>query len=217
MLFFSGLIYLPIADAISIFFIEPLIVTLLSAVLLGETVGWRRLSAIAIGFIGALIIIRPVFADVGWPTLYPGAAALSFSFYILLTRKLVKKEDPIRLQFLAGIFGCLIMSVVLYFGTTHDFALLSAVTPTTNEWILLGGLGLIATIGHLLVVNAFRRAEVGVLAPFQYVEIIGATIYGYIFFNHFPDGITWLGVAIIVSSGVYVFHRESKLAQQAMT
>jgi S-adenosylmethionine uptake transporter len=99
--FFSGLKYLPIADAISIFFIEPLLVTLMSAVLLGEKVGWRRFCAISIGLLGALIIIRPSFAEVGWPVLLPVGAAVCFSFYILLTRKLVQTEDPIRLQFLA--------------------------------------------------------------------------------------------------------------------
>ena len=212
-LFFSGLIYLPIADAISIFFIEPLIVTLLSAVLLGESVGWRRLSAITIGFLGAIIIIRPTFSDVGWAVMFPVGAALAFSFYILLTRKMVEDEHPVRLQFFTGIFGCLIMSIVLYFGTQHNFDLLTAVHPDNNEVILLIGLGIIATLGHILVVNAFQRAPVGVLAPFQYVEIIGATFYGLLLFNDFPDLITWLGISIIVGSGIYVFHRESKLAQ----
>ncbi len=211
LLFFSGLAYLPIADAISIFFIEPLLVTLLSAVFLGETVGWRRLSAIAVGFIGALIIIRPTFADVGWPVMYPVGAATCFTFYILLTRKLVAKEDPIRLQFFAGIFGFLVMSVALYFGTINDVGILSAVWPTRFQWFLLGGLGLIATIGHMLVVLAYRRAPVSVLAPFQYVEIIGATVLGYIIFDDFPDLVTWLGITIIVGSGIYIFHRESQL------
>ena len=101
--FFSGLKYLPIADAISIFFIEPLLVTLMSAVFLGEKVGWRRFSAISIGFIGAMIIIRPSFLIVGWPVLLPVAAAVCFSFYIILTRTLAIKEDPIRLQFFTGV------------------------------------------------------------------------------------------------------------------
>lgn len=210
-LFFTGLIYLPIADAISIFFIEPLLVTLLSAVFLGEHIGWRRLSAIAIGFSGAIIIIRPTFSEVGWAVMYPVGAAFAFSFYILLTRKLVRNEDPIRLQLFAGLSGCLLMSVALSVGTFNDFDILSAVYPTTRQWLLLGGLGLIATIGHLLVVYAFSHAPIGVLAPFQYVEIIGATIYGLLIFNDFPDLITWVGISIIVGSGVYVFHRESRL------
>jgi S-adenosylmethionine uptake transporter len=84
--------------------------------------------------------------------------------------------------------------------------------PTRHEWLLLGILGLVATICHLLVTYAYRLASIGILAPFQYVEIIGATILGLIIFNEFPDAITWLGIAIIVGSGMYVFHRESTLA-----
>ncbi len=211
-LFFTGLAYLPIADAIAIFFIEPLIVTLLSAVFLGEHVGWRRLSAIAVGFVGALIIIRPTFAEVGWPVLYPVGTAVCFSIYFLLTRKLVKKEDPIRLQFFAGVFGFLVMGIALIAGTELQINALTAVWPTQFEWSLLALLGLIATVGHLLVVLACQKAPIGVLAPFQYVEIIGATILGWIFFKDFPDLLTWLGIFIIVGSGIYIFYRESQLS-----
>jgi len=210
--FFSGLAYLPLADAIAIFFIEPLLVTLLSALFFGEAIHWRRISAISLGFIGALIIIRPTFAEVGYAALYPVGAAFCFSFYILLTRKLVRHEDPIRLQFFAGIFGCLVMSIALGYGTSVDIAILAAAWPSTNHWLLLGGLGLIATGCHLLVTYAYRLASIGILAPFQYVEIIGATVLGLIIFDEFPDAITWLGVSIIVGSGMYVFHREARLA-----
>ena len=85
--------------------------------------------------------------------------------------------------------------------------------PAGNEWWLLGLLGVIATACHLLVTYAYRLASIGILAPFQYVEIIGATALGLILFGDFPDAITWLGIAIIVGSGMYVFHREAKLAR----
>lgn len=210
--FFSGLAYLPLADAIAIFFIEPLLVTLLSAVFFKEVIHWRRMSAISLGFIGAMIIIRPTFSEVGFAALYPVAAACCFSTYILLTRKLVRNEDPIRLQFFAGVFGFLVMAIALVFGSANEISILTAVWPTTNEWLLLATLGLIATGCHLLVTYAYRLASIGILAPFQYVEIIGATILGLIIFDEFPDPITWFGVSIIVASGMYVFHREAKLA-----
>ena len=217
LLFFSGLAYLPLADAIAIFFIEPLLVTLLSALFFGEQIHWRRILAISIGFVGALIIIRPTFAEIGFAVLYPVCAAFCFSFYILLTRKLVRNEDPIRLQFFAGIFGCLVMSIALYGGTTSGIDILSATWPSLNHWGLLAGLGLIATICHLMVVYAYRQASIGLLAPFQYVEIIGATVLGLVIFGEFPDPVTWLGIGIIVGSGMYVFHREAKLAAREET
>ncbi|MBT8434020.1 MAG: DMT family transporter [Gammaproteobacteria bacterium] len=213
--FFSGLAYLPLADAIAIFFIEPLLVTLMSALFFREAIHWRRISAISIGFVGALIIIRPTFSEVGFAALYPVAAAFCFSFYIVLTRKLVRHEDPIRLQFFAGIFGCLVMSFALTYGTAQGVSILTAAWPTTDHWLLLGALGLIATVCHLLVVYAYRLASIGILAPFQYIEIIGATILGLVIFDEFPDGVTWIGVAIIVCSGMYVFHREARLAETA--
>jgi S-adenosylmethionine uptake transporter len=212
--FFSGLAYLPMADAIAIFFIEPLLVTLLSALFFGETIRWRRISAISLGLVGALIIIRPSFTEVGFAALYPVATAFCFSFYILLTRKLVSNEDPIRLQFFAGIFGCLVMGVALGYGAVGNVAILAAVWPSQHEWLLLGALGVIATACHLLIAHAYRLASIGILAPFQYVEIIGATILGLVIFNDFPDAMTWLGIIIIVGSGMYVFHRESKLAAE---
>ena len=209
--FFRGLIYLPIADAIAIFFIEPLVVTVLSVVLLGERVGWRRLLAILVGFAGAVIVIRPSFASAGWPVLFPVAAALCFSFYILLTRWVSAIENPIRMQFFAGMFGMAFVSIVLLVGTLSEIDALQVSWPTLNHFLLLGLLGLLGTVAHLIVVYAYTCSPVSVLAPFQYVEIIGATILGWLFFQDFPDAITWVGILLIVGSGFYVFRRESML------
>ncbi len=214
LLFFSALKYLPLADAISIFFVEPLILTLLGALFLGESVGWRRLTAVAVGFAGSLVVIRPSFSALGLPALLPLGTALSFAVYLILTRKLAQREHPERMQFYAGVFGGIVMSVALAAGALADISVLSFVWPDRWQWMLLAGLGVIATSGHLLVVHAFRRAPAGLLAPFQYAEIIGATILGLIFFGDFPDATTWVGVAIIVSSGMYVFHREATLARR---
>ena len=182
---------------------------------LGESVGWRRLTAVAVGFAGSLIVIRPSFSTLGPPALLPLGTALSFAVYLILTRKLAQHEYPERMQFYAGVFGGIVMTAALAVGSVTDVAVLSFVWPDRFQWVLLAGLGVIATSGHLLVVHAFRRAPAGVLAPFQYVEIIGATILGLVFFGDFPDATTWLGVAIIVASGMYVFHREATLARRA--
>ena len=221
--FFSGLKYLPIADAIAIFFIEPLLVTLLSAVILGEAIHWRRITAITIGFIGALIVIRPAFDEVGPAALFPIGAAIFFSCYIILTRKLAHHEHPAKMQFLSGLSGALVMGVVLLvanigsetIGQGDGGPMLGITWPSLYEWGLLAMLGFIATVCHLLVVYAYQRAVVSILAPFQYVEIISATVLGLVFFNDFPDLVTWFGISIIIGSGIYVFHRESQISKSA--
>ncbi len=213
LLFFAALKFLPVADAIAIFFVEPLFLTLLAALFLGETLGWRRLSAVVMGLAGALLVIRPNFHAFGWAAALPLGTAGCFAVYLIITRQLAQREDPVRMQFYAGVFGALVMSAALGVGALTDAPVLVSVWPTAIEWALLAGLGLIATTGHLLVVHAFKRAPAGILAPFQYVEIIGATVLGLVIFGDFPDLLTWCGVAVIVASGIYVFHRERTLAR----
>ncbi len=212
LLFFASLGALPLADAISIFFVEPFILTLLSALLLGERIGWRRLLAVAIGFCGALIIIRPSYAIFGPTALLPMGAALSFAFYVILTRLLVREGSAVTMQFYAGLFGMLTMTIALGVGWETGIEVLLPVWPSAGEWGLLATLGVIATSGHMLVVLAIRRVGASMVAPFQYLEIISATLLGFIFFGDFPDATTWLGIAIIIASGIYVFLRERRLA-----
>ena len=208
MVFIFAIKFLPIADAIAIFFVEPLILTLLSALFLKESIGWRRIMAVLIGLLGALIVIRPSFTDVGWVALLPLVAALSFSFYLLITRYVAQGEEPVSMQFFAGIFGAIVMSVALVIGEWSGWEVLRVSWPGGVEWGLLIALGMIGTVGHLLIVYAFQRAPATVLAPFQYLEIIGATVLGFFVFGDFPDLLTWLGVGIIIGAGLYVFRRE---------
>ena len=212
--FFTALKHLPIADAIAIFFVEPLILTLLARFFLAEKIGWRRLSAVVAGFIGALIVIRPNFEAFGWPAILPLASALTFAVYLIITRTLSQREDPIRMQFYSGVFGGVIATFLIGFGVALEWPLLTPKWPTHIEWGLMFALALVSTVGHLLVVYAFQRAPAGLLAPFQYIEIIGATLLGLLIFGDFPDPLTWVGVAIIVGSGLYVFHREHTLANR---
>ncbi len=213
--FFTAVGYLPLADAIAIFFIEPLVVTLLSPFVLGETVGWRRLSAVTVGFCGALLVIQPSFTIFGWPAVLPIISALTFAGYILLTRHAALRESPVQMQFWAGFFGCALLSPALLIGDGLSLTLLALRWPTPEQLQLLLLMGLIATVGHLFVVYALRSGAVGMLAPFQYLEIVSATALGYWVFSNLPTNTTWLGIAIIVASGLYVFHREHVVRRRA--
>ena len=216
LLFFAALKVMPLADAIAVFFVQPFIVTLLAALILGEAFGWRRMLAIAIGFVGALLIIKPSYEAFGLTALLPVGTAVSFAFYVILTRWLVKTASPLSMQFLAGVFGLITMSIALAIGHLYDIAVLTPTWPGTTEWQLLALLGLIATTGHVLVVLAYSRAPVAILAPFQYLEIVSAATLGFLLFNDLPDLLTWIGIIIIVSSGMFVFYRERKQAHRAI-
>ena len=211
--FFWALAYLPLADTIAIFFVEPLILTLLAAVFLKEPVGWRRLSAVIIGFAGALLIIQPSFRTVGLPAFLPLCAASCFAVYLILTRRVAVAEDVLTMQLWAGIFGLLTLGTAVGIGEATGLPVLDPSWPTPAEWLLLAALGAIATSGHLLIVGAFRRTPPSILAPFQYLEILAATLLGVLIFDEFPGPATWAGILIIVASGFYVFHRERRLAR----
>lgn len=215
LLFFTSIGELPLADAISIFFVSPFILTLLSALLLGERVGWRRMLAVLVGFGGSLIIIRPSYEVFGATALLPVGSAVCYAFYIVLTRWLVRDGGAVTMQFYAGVFGAVTMSLALWYGAESGTAILAAAWPTAGQWLMLAVLGAIATAGHMLIVQAVRRVGAGMVAPFQYLEIISATILGLVFFGDFPDPPTWLGVAIIIGAGLFVFSRERKTARQA--
>jgi S-adenosylmethionine uptake transporter len=214
-MFFSAVAHLPLADAISIFFVSPLLLTLLSAAFLGEPIGWRRSLAVLAGFGGALLIVRPSFAVFGAAALLPLGSAVTFALYMVLTRRLARDgtaAGAVAMQFHAGLFGALAMTGALLLGPVTGAPVLALVMPDAAEWGWLFLLGVIATGGHVLVVLAVRRIGAGLIAPFQYLEIVSATTLGLVVFGDFPDATTWLGVAIIVASGLFVYYRERKLA-----
>lgn len=212
MLFFTAIKYMPLADAISIFFVEPIIVMLMSAAFLGEKVGWRRLVAAIVGFIGAIIVIRPSYELFGLVSLLPLCTAFLFSVYLILTRVSGGKDDPLIMQFYAGLGGVFICGLILLIATPLGFEDFSLSLPQENRaWALLLGIGLFAVASHMLIVIAFSMAPASILAPFQYIEIVSATIFGLLLFNEFPDLTKWVGIFIIIGSGAYIFLRERQL------
>ena len=203
--------YMPLADAMAVFFVEPLMLTLLSAVVLKETVGWRRRIAVAVGFIGTLIVIQPSWELFGWVSLLPLGTAALFAVYLVLNRRLGVHDTPLVMQLYAGIGGTVTVIVALFLGASFGVSDMTLGTPATGmSWFLLFAIGAIATGGHLLVVQASRLAPASLLAPFQYLEIVMAVIIGLFVFQEFPTASKWLGIAIIIASGAYVVWREGK-------
>ncbi|EHS53222.1 protein of unknown function DUF6 transmembrane [Rhizobium sp. PDO1-076] len=213
LLFFMAVKYMPLADVFAIYFVEPFILTALSAMFLGEKVGWRRWLAIVVGFGGAMIVIQPSYEIFGLTALLPVACAFLFALYMFLNRAIGDADSPMTMQTLAGIGGTLFMTAALAIGTSAGDANFTVSLPAS--WLgllLLTLLGTISGFIHLLVVRAFRMAPLSVLAPFQYFEIIAAVALGYLFFDEFPSASKWLGILIIVGSGLFILWREQKRA-----
>lgn len=198
-LFFTGLSYLPLADASALMQIGPLVVTALSMPLLGEHVGVRRWAGVVIGFAGALIIVRPG-ADAMQPAaFFPLAAAASYGLYQIATRMLSRTDAPLTTLFYTPAIGALAMSAALpFFWTTPDMA----------GWALMALVGLIGGVSHFTLIKAFTSAPAATVAPFGYTSLIWATIYGLAIFGDFPDLWTIAGASIIAGSGLYILHRE---------
>jgi len=209
----AALKHMPIANAIAIFFVEPLILTLMSAYILGEGLGWRRLAAVGAGLVGAMIVIRPNWTAFGPAAIYPLFTAFCFASYLLITRKMTQKGGRMALQFWIGVFAALSLAVATVIGDPLGAPALTLRWPGGYEVFLCACMGLASAVSHQMIAHALARAEAGVLAPLQYLEIISATLIGWFVFGSFPDRLTWLGTAIIIGAGIYVFYRERQLAR----
>jgi drug/metabolite transporter (DMT)-like permease len=209
--FFAAIKVMPIADAIAIFFIEPFILTILSALIDKEKVGWRRQLAVATGFIGVLIVVQPSWSIFGPVSLIPALGGALFAVYVLLNRRMSAYDTPLTMQFTAGLSALAVLTVVLAVGGVLGLPDLS---PSSVGWREVGFLllmGVFGTSGHLLFVQGGKLAPSSLVAPMQYVEIVCAAVLGYLVFGDFPSLVKWTGIAIIVGSGAYVFWRESRL------
>jgi len=197
--FFWSLRFLPIADALAIFFVQPLVVTALSPLVLKEHVGPRRWAAVGVGFIGTLIIIRPGFGGLNLGALLALGAGMSLALYMLLTRRIAGAQKAIVTTFHTNLLGAVITSALVP---------LVWITPTPTDWLLFVTLAIIANIGHNFIVHAYDHAEASLLAPLAYTEMVTSTVLGYLFFGDFPDAWTFVGVAILISCAIYISVRE---------
>jgi len=196
MLFFSALKFMPMAEASSISFVSPMLVTLLGVVLLQEKVEPARWLAVAAGFIGVLIIVRPGSGVFSWVAVLPLATAASFAVYQILTRKLAGVDSPYTSLFYSGLVGTVMLAAVLPFQWT---------TPTSvAHALLLPAIGFIGGLSHLILIRAFDQASVSTLAPFSYTQLIWVLVSGYVVFGDFPDHWSLVGIVVIMASGIYI-------------
>lgn len=202
-LFFLSLGHIGLAEATAIADASPLLITLGAAIFLGEKIGPRRLAAVAAALVGALIIIRPGSAVFSPAALLPLACAFSFAGFALLTRAMGAGESLRTSLFYAALFGTLITTAILPFVWTPMAA--------GDLWgfVLIGILG---TLAQLCMVRAYALAEAAVIAPIGYLGIVLATLWGLLFFAERPDAMTILGALVIIGAGLYVWHREARIA-----
>ena len=202
--FFYAISVISLAKALTLAFIAPLIVTAFSPILLGEKVGFRRWTAVAVGFIGSLIVIRPGFLEFNLASMAALATGFFYGFYLIITRKLSTSDNPLLTLLITGMVGALLVSLIIPFYW---------VKPTLNQWSLMAGIGVFACIGHLFLILSLKYADASKLAPLGYTEIIPNVIIGYYFFSELPDNWTYLGLFIIVLSGLYISRREYHLSK----
>ncbi|PJI91242.1 EamA-like transporter family protein [Yoonia maricola] len=212
-LMFSALRYLPLADALAIAFVMPFIMLLLGHFVMGEHVGLHRMVACSVGFIGTLLVIQPNFVAVGYPALLPLGVAVVFALFMMVTRKVARALDPIKLQAISGVQATLILVLVVALWPAQFGAVSFQYDGQT--WGFLAALGLIGTFAHLFMTWSLRFAPASTLAPMQYLEIPFGTAIGWLIFHDLPNGIAAIGICITVGAGLYIILRERRLAQQS--
>ena len=199
--FYTALTYLPLAEVTAIAFAAPLIMTALSHPLLGERVGWRRWSAVLVGFLGVLIVVKPGTAAFQPAALIALAAAFFYALMLMTARKFAPSESAISLVVWSTAGAGLVAGALMPFAWTP-------VAAADGGWFLaLGGLG---AVTMLLLTRAFHLAPAAVVAPFDYTALIWALGYGWLIWGEVPAPTTWAGAAVIAGAGLYVTHRESR-------
>ena len=197
--FFYSISIISMAKALTLAFVAPLITTLLSPIFLGEKVGFRRWSAVTVGFIGILIVVRPGFIEFNLASFAALGTGCFYGVYLIITRKLHSTDTPLLTLLLTGVVGATIASITVP---------IVWVNPSFIQWLWLAIMGIFACLGHILLIYSLKYADASKLAPFGYLEIIPNIILGYYLFNDLLDMLSLIGLFVIISSGLYIIRRE---------
>ena len=206
MFFFSALSYMPIAEASAITFVSPLLLTAMSVLILRERVRLSAWVAVAVGFIGVLIIIRPGGAVFQPAALLSLATAACFASYQLMTRQLAGIDSTLATLFIGALIGTVIMSLIVPFYWQ--------LPQTAWHAVLFMLMGVLGAGGHFVLIRAFEYAPASVLAPFVYAQLVAVLVLGYVVFDAFPDVWSLVGMAIIVASGIWIANHQTRVAPQ---
>jgi drug/metabolite transporter (DMT)-like permease len=198
-LYFLAIARIPLATAISVFFVGPVIAVVLSIVILKERMTLRKGISLILGAVGSIVILRPggstdpgIFLALG--------AGVFFAVYLIVTRQASRESDPVKTLAVQCVIGVILLT---------PQAIASWSLPARSDWLFFAGLGLISAISHLLSITAFRFADASTLSPLVYIELIGATLIGYFVFKEVPDVTTVVGAGFIVAAGlILLLHKE---------
>ncbi len=204
--FFIGLQFMPLAEAFAITFTGPIFITVLSIPVLGESVGLRRWSAVLVGFVGVVIMLRPGSEALRIEALLPLTAALCYAFVMLLSRKLSRHERVGTVMFWTALIGTLASGAALP---------LEWLAPTPSDWALFILLGLLGSVTMWFMTLAYRHAPAAVVAPFDYTILLWGLLLGWLIWHELPDPAIWPGAAILIGCGLYITHRETRVARSA--
>lgn len=204
-LFYWGVMYLPLADVMAYYLAGPIFVTAIAGAFLGERIGWRRWTAVSVGFLGVIVCLRPGSAALSWPALIALAGSFTFSLSMIATRALRGTSDTVLVT--SQTVAALVLGAVM-----SPFAW---VTPPPRDLALLGLLGMVAMTAHVCVNRSLKLAPASTVVPYQYTTIVWAVLFGYLVFEEVPDVFMLAGAAIIIGAGLFIFLRERRLARRA--
>ena len=203
-MFFVALSYLPLADTVTFYLAAPIYVTAISALFLKERVGWRRWSAVVVGFVGVIIALRPSSATLTWPALIAIVGSLGFAVFLIITRMLRGTSDVVMVS---GQFGAMLV-------VSGAIAPIGWIAPSALDFGLMLVLGVVAMTAFACMNRSLKLAPASVVVPYQYTMIVWAVVLGWLVFGDVPDAFTLTGAAIIVGAGLYILWREQIVARR---